>query len=135
MLPRSEDATPMSALSTSDLSTSKPILLLLEHDFEDPSFAGQRFFCRHGLLLEGALSGIDGLRDRLEVRRVGFPRPRRDVIGLVGESDQSLPKLVLPSGVHSTHASGEHATRQYVSGSEPILATLAELYAIPQLHP
>ncbi|WP_374057832.1 DUF3088 family protein [Xanthomonas sp. WHRI 6108] len=31
---------------------------------------------------------------RLEVRRIGFPRPRRDVIGLVGESDRSLPTLV-----------------------------------------
>lgn len=84
----------MSDVSTSALSSAKPVLLLLEHDFEDPKHAGRRFFCRHGWLLEAALSGIDGARGRLEVRRIGFPRPRRDVIGLVGESDRSLPTLV-----------------------------------------
>ncbi|CAD2250735.1 DUF3088 family protein [Xanthomonas arboricola] len=31
---------------------------------------------------------------RLEVRRIGFPRTRHDVIGLVGESHQTLPTLV-----------------------------------------
>ncbi|WP_258079736.1 DUF3088 family protein [Xanthomonas arboricola] len=40
------------------------------------------------------MSGIDGVRGRLEVRRIGPPRPRRDVIGLVGESHQTLPTLV-----------------------------------------
>ncbi|WP_244812168.1 DUF3088 family protein [Xanthomonas arboricola] len=61
---------------------------------EDPKQAGRRFFCRHGWLLEVALSGIDGVHGRLEMRRIGFPRPRREVIGLVGESDRSLPTLV-----------------------------------------
>lgn len=84
----------MSDVSTSALSGAKPVLLLLEHDFEDPKQACRRIFCRHGWLLEVALSGIDGVRGRLEVRRIGFPRPRRDVIGLVGESDRSLPTLV-----------------------------------------
>ncbi|NIK52091.1 DUF3088 family protein [Xanthomonas arboricola] len=37
---------------------------------------------------------LRAVRGRLEMRRIGFPRPRRDVIGLVGESDRSLPTLV-----------------------------------------
>ncbi|WP_308686494.1 DUF3088 family protein [Xanthomonas arboricola] len=45
-------------------------------------------------LLEAALSGIDGAHGRLEMRRIGFPRPRREAIGLVGESHQTLPTLV-----------------------------------------
>ncbi|WP_140724450.1 DUF3088 domain-containing protein [Pseudomonas sp. Hp2] len=114
---------------------SKPILFLLEHEFEDPSQRGQRFFCRHSLLLEGALASLPGLRERLDVRHVDFPRPRRDVIDVVGESNQSLPKLVLPAEIRSTHAGGEHEGRQYISGTEPILAALGELYGIAQPHP
>ncbi len=119
----------------SDPKTSKPILFLLEHEFEDPHHPGQRFFCPHCLPLEGVLVSVPGLRARLDVRHVGFPRPRQAVIDVVGESDPSLPKLVLPEGVYSEHASGEHAARQYVSGTRAILATLGELYGIPQPHP
>ncbi len=119
----------------SDQKISKPILFLLEHEFEDPNLPGQRFFCPHCLPLEGALASVPGLRERLDVRHVGFARPRQQVIDVVSEQDQSLPKLVLPAGVHSEHASGEHAAGQYVSGTRPILATLGELYGIPQPHP
>lgn len=118
-----------------DQNASKPILFLLAHEFEDARHPGRRFFCRHSLLLEGALASLPGLRERLDVRHVGFPRPRREVIGAVGESDQSVPKLVLPAEVRSEHASGEHQARQYVSGTDRILAALGELYGIPQPHP
>ena len=77
-------------------ATDKPILFLLDREFEDGQIPGQRFFCRHSLLLEGALSSIDGLDAQLDVRRIGFARPRREVIAEIGEQDQSLPKLVLP---------------------------------------
>ena len=118
-----------------DQTHAKPILFLLEREFEDPQHHGQRFFCRHSFLLEGALASIPGLYERLDVRRVGFTRPRQDVIGLVGESEQSLPKLVLPAQVRSEYASGEYHARQYVSGTDRILATLGELYGIAQPHP
>lgn len=113
----------------------KPILFLLDRSFEDGRLPGQRFFCRHSLLLEGALSSIEGLEAQLDVRRIGFARPRREMIAEIGDHDQSLPKLVLPQGVHSTHASGVHDHRQVVSGAEPILAALNGLLGIPVAHP
>jgi len=116
-------------------ATPKPILFLLDREFEDGQLPGQRFFCRHSLLLEGALSSIDGLDAHLDVRRIGFARPRREVIAEIGEQDQSLPKLVLPQGVHSEHANGAHHERQYVSGAEPILVALHGLLGIPVAHP
>ncbi|UOS99179.1 DUF3088 family protein [Xanthomonas arboricola] len=84
----------MSDSSTSALSGAKPILLLLEHDSKIPSRPADAFSV--------AMAGCWKLRcrastecaARLEVRRIGFPRPRREVIGLVGESDRSLPMLV-----------------------------------------
>ena len=118
-----------------DTPIAKPILLLLEPEFQDPAIADQRFFCRHSFLLEGALTKLPGLREQLDVRHVGFQRPRDAVIDFVGTADQSLPKLVLPKQVYSQHANGQHAARQYVSGAERILATLGELYGIAQPHP
>lgn len=127
---------PTTLPTMSDTTPSKPILFLLEREFHDPAIeGGQRFFCRHSLLLEGVLASQPALRDQLDVRHVAFPRPRQAVIGAVGDADQSLPKLVLPSAVRSEHASGEYASRQYVSGSDRILATLGELYGIAQPHP
>jgi hypothetical protein len=116
-------------------AASKPILFLLDREFEDRQIPGQRFFCRHSLLLEGALSSIEGLDAQLDVRRIGFARPRREVIAEIGEQDQSLPKLVLPRGVRSELASGAHQDRQYISGAEPILAALNGLLGIPVAHP
>ncbi len=83
----------MSDVSTSALCSAKPVLLL-EHDSKIPSTPADASSVAMAGLLEAALSGIDGVRGRLEVRRIGPPRPRRDVIGLVGESDRSLPTLV-----------------------------------------
>ena len=45
-------------VSVSAYPPNKPILLLLDREFEDGQLPGQRFFCRHSLLLEGALSSI-----------------------------------------------------------------------------
>jgi len=122
-------------VSVSAYPPNKPILFLLDREFEDGQLPGQRFFCRHSLLLEGALSSIEGLDAQLDVRRIGFARPRREVIAEIGEQDQSLPKLVLPQGVQSAHASGAHDDRQYISGAEPILAVLNGLLGIPVAHP
>ncbi|MDZ5843385.1 DUF3088 family protein [Stenotrophomonas maltophilia] len=116
-------------------ASPKPILFLLDREFVDGQLSGQRFFCRHSLLLEGALSSIDGLDAQLDVRRIGFARPRREVIAAVGEQDQSLPKLVLPQDVRSEHANGAYQDRQYVTGAEPILAALNGLLGIPVAHP
>ncbi|MET0288246.1 MAG: DUF3088 family protein [Pseudoxanthomonas sp.] len=116
-------------------SASKPILFLLHPEFEDQALPGQRFFCKHSLLLEGALARIEGLRERLVVEHVDFSRPRHALIEHVGEQDQSLPKLLLPRGVRSRDADGEYAGRQYVSGSEHVLSTLNALWDIPVAHP
>ncbi|MFB9036152.1 DUF3088 domain-containing protein [Xanthomonas arboricola pv. corylina] len=50
----------MSDSSTSALCSAKPVLLLLEHDFEDPKHAGRRFFCRHGWVAGSCVAGHRG---------------------------------------------------------------------------
>lgn len=113
----------------------KADLFLLEAAFEDPKYPGQRFHCRHCVVVEGLLAAFPVLQDHLDIHRVAFPRPRPAVIALVGEANQGLPVLVLPEGVQTTQATGEADGRTFVSGAEPIAAALAELYAIPAAHP
>ena len=41
---------------------------------------------------------------QLDVRRIAFPRPRSEVIELVGEGHQGLPKLVMDASTAPGHA-------------------------------
>lgn len=113
----------------------KAQLFLLPAEFDDPAYPGQRFFCRHGALVEGVLQGFPDVRDALDIERIAFPRPRHRVIELVGEAHQSLPLLVLPAGETSAAATGSANGRSFASGAEAILATLAERHGIPVIHP
>lgn len=113
----------------------KATLFLLAPDFEDVKFPGQRFFCRHSALVEGLLTSFPELLDAIDVRRIAFPRPRAEVIELVGEANQALPVLVLPAGEPSAHASGEANDRKFVSGAERIIDALVERGLIPPPHP
>lgn len=114
---------------------NKPVLFLLSPDFEDAKFPEQRFFCRHSALVEGVLASFPRLVDAIDIRRIAFPRPRADVVELVGEANQGLPVLVLPSGETSPHASGEANGRQFVSGAERIIDALVGHGLIPPPHP
>jgi hypothetical protein len=113
----------------------KAVLFLLAPDFEDAKFPGQRFFCRHSALVEGVLTSFPALLDAIDVHRIAFPRPRAEVIELVGEANQALPVLVLPAGQASAYAGGEVNGRQFVSGAERIIDALVGDRLIPPPHP
>lgn len=113
----------------------KAKLFLLPAEFEDAKYPGQRFFCRHGAVVEGVLGAFPEIRDQLDIEFVDFPRPRARVIEAVGEANQALPVLILPAGETSAAATGEANGRRFASGSEAILATLAERHGIPVVHP
>ncbi len=70
----------------------KDILFLLKAPFGDGGFD---WYCHDCAALEGALLANPGWATRIDVRRVAFPRPRQDVIDLVGEAWQGLPMLVM----------------------------------------
>ena len=110
-------------------------LFLLRPGFEDPAFPGGVFFDRYSTLLEGVIAAFPGLASRVAIHRVGFERPRREVIDLAGAESQTLPRLVLPPGVASRHATDEHEGRRSVAGASAIVAVLVELYDIPPPHP
>jgi hypothetical protein len=116
-------------------SSDKPTLYLLDTSFEDAAYPGQKFFCRHGALVEGVLGNFPEVREQIRVERVAFPRPRNVVIEAIGEANQSLPVLVLPAGESSANATGIANGRAFAAGSNAILATLAERHGLPVIHP
>ena len=76
----------------------KPILFVLKMPFEDNNVVGSdnaTWFCSHCALIEGALAVNPQWNDQIEVRRISFPRPRTELIDILGEENQWLPILIL----------------------------------------
>lgn len=74
-------------------------LFLLKADFQDAGRAdGKKYFCPECSPIEGLLSYYPRLRNELEVTYVDFARPRKVLVDLVGEANQSCPVLVLEDG-------------------------------------
>lgn len=110
-------------------------LFLLKSPFQDPQYPDRTFFCWHCALIEGVLAMHPYLHQKLEVTRLEWPRPRTEVISLVGSENQSLPLLVLSEGKRSKHQTGVWQNRSFVSDKDAILQYLAEEYGIPEVHP
>lgn len=114
---------------------TRDLLFLLRPDFEDPAHPGRRFYCWHCALIEGVLASFPALAGRLDVERIAWPKPRQDLIALVGEDNQSLPLLVLPTGATSLHQTGSHRGRAFIADKDAILAALSERHGFPGPHP
>ena len=110
-------------------------LILLQPGFEDPAYPGQRFYCWHCALMEGVLASCPELTPRIDVRRVPWPRPRRAVIDLIGEANQSLPVLILAADAPPGLENGQWNGRRFVAGKDVILAVLARCHGIPLPRP
>jgi len=110
-------------------------LFLLRPDFEDPAYPGQRFYCWHCAVIEGVLASFPELAIQIEVERIAWPRPRKAVIALVGEENQSLPLFVLAPGATSAHQTGTYRDRAFIVDKDRILAALSERHGFPDPHP
>jgi hypothetical protein len=110
-------------------------LILLRADFEDPAYPSQRFYCWHCVLIEGLLATFPQLEASLDVERVAWPKPRKAVVALLGEGNQSLPVLILaedaPPGLETDSWNG----LRFVQGKDNILRALHLRHGIPIPHP
>lgn len=74
-------------------------LFLLKADFLDENFAvGKKFWCPDCVMIEGLLSYYPKLKELIEVNYIDFARPRKPIIELIGETNQSCPVLILNDG-------------------------------------
>jgi len=97
-------------------------LYLLAPGFSDPAYPDKIFYCWHCALMEGVLASFPGLAGKLDVRRIPWPKPRQELIDLLGEENQSLPVLVLAEG-------------GFIDDKDGILAALTERHGFPHPHP
>ncbi len=121
--------------SRKEINVQRDKLIILKPGFEDPAYPGQTFYCWHCALMEGLLASFPELTRSIDVERIAWPRPRREVIELAGEENQSLPILVLAEGQTSPHQTGIHKGRAFISEKDKILAALSDRYGIPVPHP
>lgn len=108
----------------------KDILFLLKPGFTDPAYPGDVFYCWHCALLEGILASFPDLAQKLDVRRIAWPRPRAEVVELTGPENQSLPVLVLTS-----EPVGPSGAPQFINDKDEILKALSARYGFPLPHP
>lgn len=79
----------------------KDTLFILAAPFTNEGFD---WYCNDCATLEGALLVNPHWNDRIDVRRVAFPRPRHEVIAMVDEAHQGLPMLVTDAARASSDA-------------------------------
>lgn len=110
-------------------------LFLLRPDFMD----GDRgpYFCPGCAELRGLLEFYPALKRVLDVRHVEFPRPRPELVELVGEENQSCPVLVLrgaPSGSGGDGLVQRAKGRFFVEGADAIARYLAGAHGTGMPH-
>ncbi|WP_310620779.1 DUF3088 domain-containing protein [Flexibacterium corallicola] len=117
------------------MTKDKDLLFLLEPGFVNPAYPNQRFYCWQCALIEGVLMSFPQLGEHLEVIRINWPKPRQQLIDLVGEKNQKAPLMVLREGETSAYRNGIYNGRAFINDKHNILAALAERHAFPHAHP
>lgn len=110
-------------------------LFLLKPGFTDPAYPGTDFYCWHCILIDGVLNAFPDLASNLDVRHIAWPRPRMDVIELLGEDHQSLPVMILKTGTTSPLQTGFINDHAFIDNKDAILTALTERHDFPAPHP
>lgn len=112
----------------------KDQLYLLKPGFMDQGEGP--YFCPGCALVTGMLTFYPFLRDKVEVHHIDFPRPRQEIIALLGAENQGMPKLIVaeggavPEGVKAETANG----RTFIAGDMEICRYLAKKYGAGMPH-
>jgi len=109
-------------------------LFIIRAPFEDPELEGT-WFCRDCATMEGALLANPHWSRHVDVRRLAFPRPRHEIISLLGEGHQSMPVLVLADGAETTEEVKQAGLRRFLTDPKAICRYLAGAYGGAGPHP
>ena len=115
-------------------------LFILKQDFQDRNLnpKDQLYYCPHCAMIEGVLSYYPHLREKLEVIYINFPRPRHQLMDLVGEENQGCPNLVISKDISDKVDTGYfkmHGDYLFVNQKELIAQYLADRFKIAIPHP
>ena len=104
----------------------KDKLFVLRPGFQDK---GTSYFCPYCAQVIGFLTYYPQVRDTLEITELDFPRPRPQLVALVGEANQGMPLLVLGGepvavpGVTIEEANGHRFVKDAISIVRYLAAT------------
>lgn len=114
------------------------VLFLLKPGFADAKAGATTYYCPPCATVSGLLSYYPQVREKLEVKEVGFPRPRAEVAAVLGEKHPGCPVLVLddastvPAGV-TVHTAP--TGKRYLDGPTDIGNYLAATHGVSAPHP
>lgn len=112
----------------------KDVLFIIKAPFEDKALEGT-WFCASCAMMEGALMANPQWANHIEVRRMPFPRPRREVMALLGEDNQSMPALVLADASKAPDGAKEYEGRRFIDEPKAISRYLAATFGGAGPHP
>ncbi|WP_339745665.1 DUF3088 domain-containing protein [uncultured Maricaulis sp.] len=108
------------------LETGKDVLFLLTGAWDDA--AGGPWLCADCCLMEGALLVNPHWREAITIVRIDYPRPRPEIIALLGEAHQNAPTLILSADTNA-HTQVETANdRRFLTDPKAICHQLATTY-------
>lgn len=116
------------------MSLERDTLFIIKAPFEDAKLDG-KWFCASCATMEGALLANPHWAAHIDVRRMPFPRPRPDMIALIGEENQSMPALVLADGAQPPHGAKQHHGRYFLDEPKAITRYLAAAFGGAGPHP
>jgi hypothetical protein len=112
----------------------RDVLFIIKAPFEDQALDGT-WFCASCAMMEGALLANPHWAARIDVRRMPFPRPRREMIALIGEDNQSMPALVLADAARAPAEAKQFQGRRFIDDPKAIARYLAAAYGGAGPHP
>ena len=113
---------------------ARDTLFIIKAPFEDAALDGT-WFCASCATMEGALLANPHWATHIDVKRMPFPRPRHDMIVLIGEENQSMPALVLADASTPPEGAKAFEGRYFLDEPKPIARYLAATYGGAGPHP
>lgn len=89
------------------------------------------FYCGDCIGVEGLLSLYPAISASVDVQRIAFPRPRREVVEILDEAHQSLPVLVLARGTRPVPAAASEVNGvKFIDDPAAIRAYLSQKFGV-----
>ncbi len=114
------------------MSLQRDVLFVIKAPFED---GGAMWFCHDCAAMEGMLLANPQWAHHIDVRRIPFPRPRHDIIALIGEENQSMPVLVMADDAKAPEGAMRAQGLAYLTNTRAIGRYLAGAHGGAGPHP
>ena len=116
------------------MSLQRDTLFILRAPFEDPELEGT-WFCTSCATMEGMLLANPQWARAIDVVRSVYPHPRREVIAMIGEENQSLPALVIADAASAPPDAQMSGATALLTDPKAIARYLAAQYGGAGPHP